>query len=653
MSGLYDLTVILNGNDISTQYDYDSLSHDDNLRSPSYFSLIVQNPSFVPEQGMQLLVIAKSMPGTPVIFNGYVLELVIRKRDNGISLEYELDCGDVKALMAKAIVPYQEHSGTDADIISGIFNSSYPDLSDIIDFTSGVDSFGDDLSFTTNEESLLDALSRFADSTGGNFRFDTFTGEGDIVLSFTPDTDVLEQETFQTGGATPYWTFNPINDYTESVAGGEGHPGHCFKAVCGGYTAPGGETIVFTVHMGALMDIENVSFDLKVSGGNGPTSKNASVQVIGQSDLMLSPTSIGPGHDYEFEQWIHFDCAALEPSNFPASTGTNGTENPVEIRLSYSSLSNGGSPTFFLDNVRITASAATQEGGKDKLVYSAVPESTDFDFDIQNGTEFGSNFDLNLGAIDDFNSITVVGGKELVAVDEALEWDGSSSYMKLPFAVRSLAVYKNTGSDVSPSWTTQTLGIDGTDVVGSKDVLHNTSEQFLYFDTEPANMRKSVRITGFREKPIRVQVENIGEGSLTFATIVTNENITSEEEAIAYANSLLAKKNAPRRMEFETHNEGLKVGQEIAIVDSARGMSESLLIRRISTKWIGSNSALFKVEAGDDEASGIDNIIIGIDKKANKALASGAIITNSIQKLLDEDGSDLVDALGSVLYESS
>jgi hypothetical protein len=654
MAELYNITIILNGVDITTLCPFEKLSHDDNLRSPSYFSLTVERPSFVPERGMQLLVIATAMVGTPTIFNGYVQEIIIRKRDNAIALEYDLDCGDIKAVLAATVIPYAEYAGTDAEIIAGLVANTYPDVSAYLDFSSGVDSFGDDLAFASNEESLLDALNRFADSTGANLRFDTRTGEGGIVLRFTPDVDIVEQGAWSTGGATPYWYAPfPTSDWDGELASSGGNPGYCAHLDMTSYTAPTIEYGGVIIHLGSALQVNNVSFDIKFH--NGPAGlwylrvrRGDSVSLIG-----------GDLSGYERDVWHHIDCAALDPAAFPftavAGAGANGAANefPINISGGFGSLSNQSILGMWIDNVIIETETAATIGNTDKLVYSPIPEAADFDLDIQNSVEFGSDFDLSLGAIDDFNSITVVGGKERVAIDEALESDGASVYMKLPFAVRSLAVYKNTGSDTTPSWTAQTLGIDGTDEITAKDVLHNPTEQFLYFASAPANMRKAVRITGFREKPIRVRVEAIGDGDMVSATTVTNENITSEEEAIAFGNALLAKKNAQRRLEFITYNEGLKVGQEMTVVDSVRGLSETLIIQRINTTWISGKTGKFSVECGEDEQSSIDNIIIGIDKKASQNAGNGAFATTTIEALLDEDGVQITDDLGSLLYESS
>lgn len=645
MADSYDLTIILNGADITTLCPFDKLGHDDNHRSPSYFKLTVENPTITPEQGMQLIVIAKSMAGAPTIFSGYVLEMTIRKRDNAITLEYDLDCGDMKALMAKTVLPYKEYAGSDADIIQELLADTYPDLSDLLDFESGVNSFADDLSFTSNDESLLDALNRFADQTGANLRLETGTGSGNIRLSFTPNSDVIVQGVSGTGGATPYWYFFGTSDFTESHASTGGLPGYCIRMAKGSYSPSSTERGQLVINLASAAEVSNIKFDAKVTGGspNGQWNVSAGFGASGNDNATDA--------DIAIDAWTHFDCAALNPSAFPYTATATGSEYRLHIKIEFGCLTSKSNLIAFLDNVVIEASVPLQDGGLDKLDWDAFPDFSDFDFDIANSPEFGSDFDLNLGAIDDFNSITVIGGKALVAVDEALEWDGSSVYMKLPFKVRSLAVYKNTGSDTTPSWTAQTVGIDGTDEISAKDVLHNPTESFLYFATNPANMNKAVRITGFREKPIRVRVEDIGEGDRTYATVVTNESITSEEDAIAYANSLLAKKNAPRRLEFQTYNEGLKVGQEVSVTDSARGLAESLIIRRISTKWLSTNTAEFSVECGEDEASSLDNIIVGIDKKTNQNVGNGAFGTITINKLVDDDDEQLFDEDGALLYE--
>lgn len=635
----YDLTIILDGVDITTNCPFNGLSHDNNQRSPSYFSLKVERPSFVPLQGMSLIVIAKSLPDAPQIFSGFIMTIKISKRDDSIgsNLIYELEAGDNKVRLQKSVIGYNQYTGTDAEIIADMFADAYPlDLADFFDF-SGLNSFASDLNFETNDESLLDALNRFADKTGANLWTEpNASGDGQII-TFNPEADSIPQ--YETGLDAPTWQMSgSLGGILPVLAEGIGNPGQCiqWEGTTAGTGSQNDSLAIEFVESPATRTLANIRFDYYLDSSHAIAFDSG-----GTFTSSFVPTNDAQWHSVD---WI----VDIDPTvTWPTSAGLNvlrinlpdNTVVTIDVRI---------------DNFEIiTDTDFTNSSKRDKFNWDNDFDFADFDFDIDLSDEFGAGFDLNLGAIDDYNSVTVVGGKQTVAVDEALEADGSSVYMKLPFKVRSLAVYKNTGSDATPSWTAQTLGVDGTDTVGSKDVLYNAVENFLYFNDEPPNMRKAVRITGFREQPIRVRVENIGDGDPTFATVVTNENITSEEDAVAYANSLLAKKNAPRRMDFTTYEPGLKPGQTISITDSNRGLSETLVIRRIATKWIGSKNAEFAVECGEDENDGLDTMLTGIEKKIGGNSPQANLTTPVINYVYDEDGSQVYDEDGGLVYESS
>jgi hypothetical protein len=639
----YALTIILDGNDITSNCPYETYRQDTPLRTPGYFSLTVQNPSFEPLHGMALVVIAKNLVGAPVIFSGFVMELSISKRSNAIALEYAIEAGDFRVLLQKSVIPFGEYTGTESEIIADLFNDTYPDLSPFFDFSSGVEDFGEDLSFNTNDENLLDALNRFADSRGANMRFETNTGEGNIVLRFTPDTDVIEAGVFNAGGATPYW-YAPFP--TQAWAGGyyaeDGNPNHCIRLTLS-YTAPTTRNGYLNIHMGSAVSVTNIIFDIKITHSNALG--------VCQAHCGDDAVDVLSSHIIEAGRWHTINAAEINPGAFPFTVALVSNEYRLHCGGSFGSINNGGSPIMYIDNVIIEATVPLQTGGKDKLDFSPFPDLADFDFDIQNSTEFGADFDLNLGSIDDFNSVTVVGGKERVAVTWVYDADGSSERVQLEAPIKGIAVSKNTGTDTSPIWTAQTVGTLGTDTLGDVDVLYDPTNHWLWFDTAPDNLTSSVQVTGFIEKPIRVRVENVGDGELVQATVITNENITSEEDAIAYANALLAKKNAPRRLDFITYEAGLQVGQELTVADSARGLSETLIIQRITTRWIGSASAEFTVECGEDEGVALDTLIAGIDEKTDKQSVGAGLNTSEISPYLDDDGLQLYDDDNALLYE--
>jgi hypothetical protein len=310
------------------------------------------------------------------------------------------------------------------------------------------------------------------------------------------------------------------------------------------------------------------------------------------------------------------------------------------------------------DNIRIiTAEPVGDFVGQDQINWGESPNLSDFDFDIQNSDEFGFDFDLSTGSPENFNSVTVTGGKEKIALDKTFAADGGETLIDLPDKVSSIAVFKNAGSDTSPSWTAQTVGIWGSDELssagGDKDVLYSKEKHWLLFNSAPANMTKSFRVTGFIEKPIRVRVENNPNNDPIIAVPYHDESITSEADAIAVGQARLNERREVRRLSFTTHNPGLKAGELITVNDSARGLSETMRINAIKTRWLGSSGhAEFTLDCGDDVEDGADVLLADIDQRTKKTSAGGGVpTTSSISVLQDSDNATLYDTDGSILFE--
>ena len=105
------------------------------------------------------------------------------------------------------------------------------------------------------------------------------------------------------------------------------------------------------------------------------------------------------------------------------------------------------------------------------------------------------------------NLVLVRGGTRLSDdTDFELPGDGQTKELWLPYKMfapdgeTNILVWKNTGSDASPTWTAQTVGIDGIDT--GKDALHNQNEKMLKFTTAPPNLKRSVKVHSKYEVPI-------------------------------------------------------------------------------------------------------------------------------------------------------
>ncbi len=63
-----------------------------------------------------------------------------------------------------------------------------------------------------------------------------------------------------------------------------------------------------------------------------------------------------------------------------------------------------------------------------------------------------------------------------------------------PSGSSTILVYINSGTDLAPVWSSQTVGLDGTDNSADFDVMWDSVNQILTFVTAPPNLKKAVKI---------------------------------------------------------------------------------------------------------------------------------------------------------------
>ena len=641
---LYDITIYIDDVDVTIYVPHESLAHEDYARQVSSFKMTVQNPSGVtPARGMPVRVVANSVSGTPTIFNGYIVELITRKRDNGITQEYELDCGDLKWRLQNAILGYNELSGSDFDIFSALFNNAYPDLTSLFEFD--FNSLIDEMDFAVNDESLLDALNRLADETGADWRLNN----GSEGAGFTVDFD---------GGYDSYTLTVGAGDTVSDTGTGFGEESLCAEGVDG--NASGGVTLTIDMTFDGTPEIETVEFrywfthngtlsvkkpDLFIVNGGSSTQFAA---IVGETDIdtwhniLFRPTAGTQSPRNESEEGSEIRAT----SGLPTSTYTS-----IRLRCAFV-FAAATSATVKVDDIQINGGATTPN----EIVWDAEPDSAAFDIDVQNSDEYATDIELFEGDWDDFNSILVTGGFEDTAIDWTYDADGEQDHFDLELPVKGLVVYKNTGSDTSPTWTEQDLGAWGGATFvsdgGSADVLYDSENHWLYFDTNPANLVKSIRITGTIQRPIKVQVDGVQGDDPVLATSISDDSITSLDDAVSLGNAALEKQNSIKRLNFRTYEPGLKPGQAMTVTDSARGLTETLTIQRIATKWLGGRNAEFDVECGEAEATGADSLIANADKRSRDRGPSQLVNIQVVNLLTDDSDVVMTDDSGEELYES-
>lgn len=629
----YTITIRIDDTDVTQYVPYDSIEFEDDLRDVSSFRFRLENPGITVSEGQILSVFENEADGDPAIFEGMIVTADRKRRKNSIVYEYDIEALDYKERLQKSSIEYNDFTGSDADIIADLFGATYPtDIADLFDYTSGVTSVLPSMDFSTMEDSLLDALKDLEDRTGANMSFKRKPifyrvnfGGTDTLSAFTGSYPAYQYGT----------TILPLPT-TDGVTAG-GNPGNCYTAAGTGAITALTEYVAFTFMLrppAGQVSFVNVTFDLYFNFD----AQDCFVQIVGASST--PGTTIAAANK---NTWLSLDAVADI-----GMLGFDGDDIQIVVRPS------ADMPfaawEVRLDNLRVyfrNKTAATELGWDD------TPEAAEYSIDVPTSAEYVWDLDFKQGNIDKINSVIVTGGIVLEAIDWTYSGNGSQTHFPLSTGVKSLAVYKNTGSDVSPSWTAQALGEHGVDTLtgsgGTKDVLYNSRDSWLLFNTAPSDMTKAIRITGSVEKQIRVRVENAATDEKIKVGTIYDEKLTTTDAAAAAGYAELQRRNAPTRLSFSTHNPGLKVGKLLTITDT--DIAEEIKIRKIRTTWVGPSKALFEVECGNDDEISLDTMLADNDRRSRKKAKKGSITTQAATAIRDDSGNVIRDDNNQIIYE--
>jgi hypothetical protein len=339
----FDVTITVNDVDVTAFVPLESMAFTDNARQVSTFDFTISNPTGVtPARGHEVIVTANSLAGTPVIFIGYIMELASKKRDNGITKEYEVRCADRKILLQKSVIGDNIFTGSDFDILADLLANTYPDLSSYFDFGTDITSFADGLEFPTPDGmNLLDALNDLADLTGADWRVETVTGDS---ASITFDDGTYTDYVLQTG--------------TGMSSGGEtasGNPGDAFQGTSGAAAAD--QFIQIKITLSAAIDVYDISFDGYMDAPGGAATARPRIILYlagGQVFNSANVTGILPNDGSWYTVTASIDFTAN-----PGDDWTAAPYNCDEIWILNSVSGAYSSSDMRLDNIIINPPAAT------------------------------------------------------------------------------------------------------------------------------------------------------------------------------------------------------------------------------------------------------------------------------------------------------
>lgn len=159
-----------------------------------------------------------------------------------------------------------------------------------------------------------------------------------------------------------------------------------------------------------------------------------------------------------------------------------------------------------------------------------------------------------------------------------------------------LQVDKNTGSDMSPSWTAQTVGLP--QETGSFDVIWDELAKSLEFTSAPANLKAAFRVTGDIWRPLIG--EAVDQASIDthgrFEISIKDVSLTDDEAVERRGDVELNRRSQDlERLVLTTTKDGIVAGDLITLVNATRSIDALYLVTKLLTLPLGGNQLRYDV----------------------------------------------------------
>lgn len=152
-------------------------------------------------------------------------------------------------------------------------------------------------------------------------------------------------------------------------------------------------------------------------------------------------------------------------------------------------------------------------------------------------------------------------GQELITRAPSTDFDGAS------VETDRILVQKNTGTEGSPTWTDQSVGLEGQDILLIKDAVWNPVTTRLEFASAPSAFSNAFRVRGRSYGPLRLELEDeaaIDSAGRKFKFTLVEPNIIDEDAALDVAFAFLREQSDQDILTFEFDTVGLEVYPEPA-----------------------------------------------------------------------------------------
>lgn len=191
---------------------------------------------------------------------------------------------------------------------------------------------------------------------------------------------------------------------------------------------------------------------------------------------------------------------------------------------------------------------------------------------------------------------------------------------------------------VTKNGSSQTVGIDGLDTVGSYNCMWNSTSNAINFNSA-LSAGDVVIITGTPNLPVlalakdQTSIDKYGKYEHKIIDkLATSQSIARDRanaEIVAYSNPL-------QQATFQTYESGLRSGQLINVQSTIRGIDQNYSIQKVILKMIGANQGIWEVTLTSVKVTGIMEFLQGLlQNQSNNADVNDNEVIELIESLLE------------------
>jgi len=219
------------------------------------------------------------------------------------------------------------------------------------------------------------------------------------------------------------------------------------------------------------------------------------------------------------------------------------------------------------------------------------------------------------------NRVEVIGGNYLS--DDQTDYymgTGQSNRISLTFKYvkastqTAVLLYRNDGTEGTPSWTPLTVKVGHIDTISSTDeALYYYQEQAVEQVENFPNLPNALKIVGRYDVPLRLRKRN--QASFThygkwFDGVLINENIISKVDADIAGTAVLSKNAlASTSIECKVRKHGLRAGQTIHVTNVDLGLDADYLIHQVYGEIRAGGYAVYDLTLGTYNPELIDYML--------------------------------------------